>query len=300
MLIRTVADLFAATEFERYALESADPPQTSNACLDLRQPDAAFRIHAVSVVALGQSEIDAAVLRFRPLLFGTAWKCLDLALELGLHQAGIPPHNQRIQEYSIKQKGDRAADAVLPPLSADPLVWDRLVELYRATIEVRHCLVHRTLQLNSRGDMTHMRDRNGQPIPDFTTSGQDAFAQAARHALQAVFNCGNDARTRALLVYQLDRVNAIHGLGVLGGGAHRPVEHQVRISAAIQPDGRWVVDIDAARAGFLSAWPNMPANLLVTPVGADNALPLVGRLEEAEGGSAVIIDPLAPPQWMRP
>jgi hypothetical protein len=253
----------------------------------------------MSVTSLSQQDIDAALHRFRPLLFGAAWKCVDLALELGLHVAGIGPADKKV--YSIAQKVRDRAKATLSPLSHDMPVWDRLVTLYERTSEVRHCLVHRTFQFNGTGDMTKMADRQGNPIPDLTANEQIAFAQAALHALQAVFDTAPDGRTRALLAYQLDQLAPVHKLGILGGGQARPVEHAVQISAQVLPDGQWVVDIDAARAALLKSWPSKPlANVRITPKGADGNPPLVGRLEEAPSGVSVTFDPAVPPPWMRP
>lgn len=297
--INTLSDLMDATEFERFALASAVPPATSNACLDIRHQVPATRIHAFSVAVTGQPEIEAAISRYRPLLFGAAWKCLDLAIELGLHNGGIGP--DRNQQYSIELKQKKAACAELPPLNSDPALRVRLAELYRKTVEVRHCLIHRRFRVNSAGDMTDLHDKNGQRLPDFRAIEQLAFVRAVGHALDAISTGAPDQRTTDLLIYQLDQLSSVHGHAALGGGSQRPLQHQIQIAAAVGSDGQWTVDIDAALAALHSAWPHAKhANVLITPAGADDAPPLIGRLEEAQSGNAVVFDPTAPPSWMRP
>lgn len=298
MLIATLADLKDATEFERFAMDNA-MPQRAQTTIDLRDPKPpTVQIFAYSIGSPSQADLDAAVARFQPLLFGAAWKCLDLALELGLLQAGILPKGGK--EYRIVQKVKEAANAQLLPCSSDHPVWQRIVALYDRTSEIRHCLTHRSFRLNAAGDMTAMFDRTKKAVRDFAIGEQRAFVRATLLVLQAVFHGASDARTRALLVHHLDELDGVHGLGTLGEGQARPVEHAVLLEAQVLDDGHWQIDVDTARARFKEAWPSESlANLRITPLGKRDNVPLVGRLEEAPAGSAVVFDPANTPPWMR-
>ena len=82
-MLTTIADLRNATDFERFALSSAAPPRTTNAVLELGHNLTTATFTTTSIVNVNQAEIDASTTPFRPLLFGAAWECLDLAFELG-------------------------------------------------------------------------------------------------------------------------------------------------------------------------------------------------------------------------
>lgn len=297
MTITTIAGLRSATEFERFALSSAAPPRTTNAVLDLRHIRPTVTLAMTSIVNVSQADIDASIAPFRPLLFGAAWKCLDLAFELGLHNANIQP--RRGSEYTIQEKTQKAGLAALPPLSADPDVWTRVVALYSATSEVRHSLVHRQFTFSPTGDMTGMHDRNGAPIANMTLREQVAFAQAITLVMQALFDVNQDARIRARLVYELDQLAALHQKGALGVGVATAADQNVKVSATLR-NGLWVVDIDRARAMVRENWPHAKlVNLHMTAIGSETATPLVGRLDEAPSGAEVEFDPIDPPSWVR-
>lgn len=81
----------------------------------------------------------------RPLLFGAAWKVLDLLCELTLGQAGVARQGGR---YLVSFKVEKAANGTLAsisPFDGRPDLWARIMGTYGATEELRHSLVHRRL-----------------------------------------------------------------------------------------------------------------------------------------------------------
>ena len=296
-MLTTIADLRNATDFERFALSSAAPPRTTNAVLELGHNLTTATFTTTSIVNVNQAEIDASTTPFRPLLFGAAWKCLDLAFELGLHNASIPP--RKGNEYTIQEKTQKAGRAVLLPLSTDSDVWTRVVALYSATCEVRHSLVHRQFTFSPAGDMTGMHHRNGAPIANMTLREQVAFAHAITLVMQSLLDVSPDARIRARLVYELDQLAALHQKGTLGVGVATGADQNVKVSAIVR-NGLWIVDIDSARAKVRENRPHAKlVNLHMTAIGSGAATPLVGRLEEAPSGAEVEFDPIDPPAWVR-
>ena len=117
--------------------------------------------------------------QLRPLLFGAAWKTLDLLFELAFHQASLVPRSLSRWRILDKQAHARARSGTLAPLSSDSDIWSRLCALYANTVEARHCLTHRSFLLNLEGDMTNLRAPNGMAQPDVTSSEQQAFCRVS-------------------------------------------------------------------------------------------------------------------------
>lgn len=106
----TVSDFQDDTAFERLILDRAAPlipTSEAGSVIDLRQPGGtSVNITLTDSTGSGGSnqlkESDV-----RPLLFGSAWKVLDLLVELALHLANIPPKDGK--RYTIKEKRQQAA-----------------------------------------------------------------------------------------------------------------------------------------------------------------------------------------------
>jgi hypothetical protein len=234
---------------------------------------------------------NALIHELRPLLFGAAWKILDLLVEYGLNQVTPQAH------WTIQAKQAQASSAAVVPLSNDQAVWSRVAALYANTVEARHCLIHRRFVFSAVGDMTQLVDRQGAPMPDVTAEEQNAFCRVAQRA-SIVLQLGRfSPRDRLDIVASLDKIVAQHGLGALGGGASARLPELVQVNAQSSIVG-WTVDIAGTLDNAEKVFPGRAYFDIEISFPGKGLPPLVGRLEDAPRGSAIPIDPGNPPAWV--
>jgi hypothetical protein len=297
-MIQSTSDFEDATAFERYALDSASNlvPAVGTASVDLRGTSRTFASGFNDDLTLGGRQQLLADLR--PLLFGAAWKVLDLLVELALRGAGEQPDRQHGTEWTIERKKALAFQhsGVCPPLSSEATLWKALCDLYVSTLETRHSLVHRWIRVDpGSGDITGT-DRNGASFPTFTAEHQEAFIQVARAAAASVISGSLSPRQRDTLLWQLARLQGHHGHQALGGVEPGLVP---RLIADVQRQGTdWIMDVPSllqqARAAFSQA-EQFDVELHV-PDGSD--IVYEGELETAPQRPQVI-DPASPPPWLK-
>jgi hypothetical protein len=127
----TVSDFQDDTAFEGLLLDRVSPLIPSSAdgsVIDLRQPGGnSVNISLTESVGSGghdqlrESEV-------RPLVFGAAWKVLDLLVELGLDMAGIPPtHGKRYTITEKVQKAGVGGVTAMTPFNSHAALWLRLM-----------------------------------------------------------------------------------------------------------------------------------------------------------------------------
>jgi len=136
------------TAWERTVLALAIPvmPLTTSGAspsLDLRSRN--ISIELTSTIGSGAIEELRNILL--PLQFGAAWKITDLALELAFALAGLDPQNGRRWRIDEKSQHAAAHRGSLPGLSTTTDVWHALGSLYTQTVEIRHALVRRRVQV---------------------------------------------------------------------------------------------------------------------------------------------------------
>lgn len=242
-MMRTVTDYADATAFERFALEryaSILGDQTTDS-VDLTprlagEPIVRTLTAFIDMAGQGQKTLLAGPLL--PLLFGAAWKLLDLLLELALTRAG-----QVRPQWSIRRKVTEArhgsGDATL--LTSDTMLWQALLLTYAATEEHRHCLVHRRARFDGSPLQLHGLDKQGNPLQPLTQSELDAFIQAAQLAAHGVLAGGLRAREERHLRYLLDRLSLHTQAPTLGGQApHAPLTALLRL----EPDENGCLEVD--------------------------------------------------------
>lgn len=162
-MITTLQDYVEASAFERTVLSTVYPfvnPAAARGGYDLRT-NAARIVLSDDVGSGGRDDL---LRELRPLLFGAAWKVLDLLVEYVLNQVDPRP------KWQIDDKKARVAGVTLPPLSADAAIWSRISATYTNTIEQRHCLVHRSFVMTPAGAMTQMVDLRGNTVQDFSVA----------------------------------------------------------------------------------------------------------------------------------
>ena len=108
------------------------------------------RIRSDMVVAsFSAAVISNALKPLSGLVFGACWKIIDLLFEHA-YKATSPISSQRIQIAQKTQKAKLLVSEIVICVD-DQEVAERLAEIYCATSELRHALVHRRLDINNCG-----------------------------------------------------------------------------------------------------------------------------------------------------
>ena len=92
-MILTAEDFDEATLFERLALDRVRPVlgDESTDEIDLRSPDRqGVIVHVRLHCSVSGDAVNSVATALTPLLFGAAWKILDLFVELALNSTGQP------------------------------------------------------------------------------------------------------------------------------------------------------------------------------------------------------------------
>ena len=150
-MIVTVEDFDEATLFERLALDRVRPVvgDESTDELDLRSPDqqGGAIVHVRLHCSVSADAVNSLAIALTPLLFGAAWKILDLFVELALNLARPQRDNWRIEE---KTAAARRGDGERSILTDDTSIWRAVLAIYAATAEHRHCVVHRQAMFSNQ------------------------------------------------------------------------------------------------------------------------------------------------------
>lgn len=129
MPISTTADFAESTEFERLVLDRLMPCYESGSSdkLDLREAmtgSGPVQVTTSGTFSLSAQAVAEATASMLPLLFGAAWKLLDLIVELALQQ-GLAP--SRDGNWAIKAKARALrGDANAAVLGGNPALWAAL------------------------------------------------------------------------------------------------------------------------------------------------------------------------------
>ena len=288
-MITTQNDFEDETAWERTVLSLAIPvmPLTaSGASLDLRTRGISMEVTSI----VGGESSEALRNSLLPLLFGAAWKTLDLALELAFAWAGLAPRNGRRWTIAEKLQHALAHKGSLPGLPNTTDMWQALGSLYAQTVEIRHALVHRRVQVDSSTlDLTAF-DSNGVALLPLSYDEQMAFCQLAQRVGQAITECTLRPRVEAYSRKQLADLQRHHGIAILSDASNRP---PVRVIDDLPTSGQIDVPhlLGEARARFPGAqYVDLKLQL------ADGRS-LAGELKSAPQ-KVVTVDPAAPPGWL--
>jgi hypothetical protein len=296
-MISTLQDFEEGTAFELYVLERVLPAieQHGGASIDLRGSKTVAALAVFVSESLSGAAVDALKDQLAPLMFGAAWKVLDLLLEFALNRAGLPPARNdwsiaEKQQHALSGRGDRAV------LRCSQPAWETLLRVYATTVEHRHCLVHRTAKVDSGTGTMGGVDINQRPLRPLTRGHQFALAKLAALAARGVLGGGIERRAEDHLKYQLDQL-AIHtGSPPFGvGGASAPVDVLLSLG---EENGVFFLDmtgvLERARRTFATV---AHFNILVdVPDGSGRKLS--GYAEDCPAGRTNI-DLTALPLWLR-
>jgi hypothetical protein len=169
------------TAFERLVLDRAMPllpTSEARSVIDLRGPGVSVAVTPMPARAyVGDAPGTVGVTELRPLIFGAAWKVLDLLVELATGKRD-----------TIEEKARKAAADLVPavaPFDGQPDLWMRIMRLYASTKTLRHSLVHRQLKVDAATGRIEGTPRPGEPVPrPITAAEQSAFCRAAQGTLR--------------------------------------------------------------------------------------------------------------------
>jgi hypothetical protein len=297
------------TAFERYILDRATPllprPQGSSV-IELGEAGSSNVSVAVQPATVYVSAGDStrspggqlSADDIRPLLFGAAWKVLDLLCELALEQAGVA-HNQGWR-YTITLKVREATSgnvAPTQPFDCRPDLWTRIMGTYASTEQLRNSLVHRRLVITSAtGDISGV-GAPGQTAPAPVTAGeQSAFCQVAVGAAEAVIDGTLPTRRAGQLAWALDQLTSHHRQPSIGASPVQGLIPRVVVRASPGPSNGLTLDftdIDNRARAAVQGVSHYDVEIRLP----DNRV-LAGALEDAPSGQTAFS--LAnPPSWLR-
>ncbi len=288
-MITTQSDFETETAWERTVLALAIPmmPLTaSGATLDLRTRNISIEITST----IGGGSDEALRNKLLPLLFGAAWKVLDLALELAFAKAGLSPESGR--RWRIDEKSQHAAKGrgSLPGLSGTRDVWQALGHLYKQTLETRHALVHRRVQVDASTYVLTSFDPNGDALCPVSYNEQMAFCRLAQRVGQAVAEGTLRPRVEADLRKQLADLQYHHGVAVTSNAPNRP---PVQVIADLAARGQ--IDVPHLLTEAQARFPGV--QYVDLELQLMDGRSLVGELESAPQ-EIVTVDPATPPNWL--
>lgn len=281
-MIKNDEDFVLSTEYERFALSQIYPlmPASENPDeLDIRGSGGAHHSARITLDICG-GKVDALKRSLVPLAFASAWKILDLYVELCLYESGKRPN--RNGQWAISQKKAKAAEASVPYLTKE--LWGGVCEIYGATTEHRHCMVHRRASYTVRG--LEAADKDNKPLATLTPGDMDAFILLAQLLANTVVKGRADNRTLQQLRYLLSRLER-HIDGDFSGGV--PLGPFTLIKAELVKNERDELEADfaAIHAKKQRSVPHGPADVLLDIPG-EAGYRLFARLEELPDKAMIV------------
>lgn len=247
-MIWTVEDFDEATLFERLTLDRVCPV-VGDECtneIDLRSPDQQGGVigNVRLYSSISADAVNSLALALTPLLFGAAWKILDLFVELALNMSGAKPKRTN---WTIDEKVKAAKNGLGSRylLTDDVALWRAVLAAYAATDQHRHCVVHRTAQFSNQSVQLSGMNKNGALLRPMTKNELDAFLVIAQAVALAVIAGGLKARYADYLRFELDQLQDHTEISVLGGKKRsKPV--MVRLKPVQVEEGLYELDFEAA------------------------------------------------------
>jgi hypothetical protein len=234
----------------------------------------------------------------RPLMFGAAWKILDLLIELALEEAGIPHDLQRNYSITFKSR-EAAAGNVAPrhPFDTLPEIWSRIQTLYARTEVLRNSLVHRRIMIDpATGAITGSARPLEPPPAVLTIHEQAAFCQVAVGVANGVITGQVATRRVDQLRWVLDQLTLHHGDSPFGASPATGLIPRVILRPPPATSGDVTLDFTRVRARARAAVSDLSHYDLELHL--PDGRVLAGALEDAPGGTvSIAVD--RPPGWLR-
>lgn len=293
-MISTVLEFDESTAFERWALDALVPLPSTRPHSAVEDIERNLRVMLeTAVMRLHAGGIRKVYVDLRPLAFGAGWKVLDLLMEVSLSLAGRGGGGRMAIGEKIEKA--RHGAGVCPPLSQDAELWGTLTDLYAASAEIRHSLVHRLAEVDRVTGQLTGRDERGRPLTPITADHQEAFCRAVQRAAQAALAQSIRRRERSDLAWNLDQLRHLHGRPPLGGHQMQPAA--LKIAPTKTRGDRLLVDVPTLLDELRFRFPGRSA------YDASFTLPdgqhLLAELEQAPPAE-VEVDPAKLPEWIQP
>ncbi len=298
-MITTAAEFQEAVAFEACVLDKMLPVISGeeNGSIDLRGDTTVAAIQVSISANMSAGAVERVKNDLAPLMFGAAWKVLDLALELILNSGGLKPDRRFGSEWSIAAKQTLAAQGAgnHSSLTSDYQVWQAVGALYANTVEHRHCLVHRTAVIDSDSGALGGKDRAGNTLANLSLDEQKSIARIASLVAEGIVGGGIANRDQDHLRYFLDQV-ASHTnqfpFGVTRQGAPAEILTELRVI-----NEQLVVDVHAAADRASKVFQGVQHFNVVFDIPDGSGRKLEAKLEEIPSGQ-VVVDLDALPHWL--
>lgn len=290
-MISTAQEFDDSTLLERRMLEWASPRSRRSKTptrTDLRDSqNITVGLTGVSTSDSGRRE---ALEEFRPLLFGTAWKILDLLLEYALN--GLAGANQKAWTIEAKRQHARSFAGTVPGLTGTTSIWQRLSLVYDATVEARHALVHRSLEVDVNGSFVKLPTSPNT----ITVVEQEAMQGFALCCSEVALRQICRTRDELILGWYLNTLVNLHRLPLLPSSVEEgPV---IVVVNAERRGSRFVFDAQSAYEKAKSIHPGRSIFDLEICLQGSTLPPVRGELERAAQDSVTSFDPTVPERWM--
>ncbi len=257
----SVAQFAQDSGFERYALDVLAPAIIPSHGLqiidyldqDRERPRIDAHVSPAPVRTVVRFGGEPANIDVSPLVFGMAWKILDLIVEplLSPRADGKPPTIEAKVRTALNGLGATGTK----PFHNEPELWKRVMQLYGKTVDLRHSIVHRHLIVNDDGSLEASHDPAPLVPPTVMTPGQLAyFVRAVQGFYTALLKERLPVRERGNLGFLLDQLDDHHSCGPLGG---REVRRSVlvRVRPKPLPSGKFLFDARPYLAEALDRFP---------------------------------------------
>ena len=131
-----------------------------------------------------------------PLIFGAAWKVLDLLVELRLEQLGVP--RNRPGGYTVEKKVEEVNNGTVSapapfnnPQGTLSTLWEQVLKCYAVTKELRHSrYIDSSLSINQLAPSVERPGRLAFHRNPLTTAELDAFCRVSEGVAEAVISGG--------------------------------------------------------------------------------------------------------------
>jgi hypothetical protein len=247
--------------------------------------------------SLFSAERESLVDEFRPLLFVTAWKLLDLIVELVREATtGVAPPRRG---WRIRDKVNRSAgnpSGMPEPFTSHAEYWTRLAKLYSRLEEPRNAVIHRRFRRSAdRGLVPYGVKR--RPLRTISVDEVDALVFASYGLAEEVIAGEVDRRRSFAISWRLDQLQGVTRLATVGSASPPQLR---RVLVNLEKVGRrWRLDLAEIRAHLRSQ--NLDPDIAdVEAYIPDTPRVLVGRLEDAPSGDSCDFAASKPPTWLTP
>lgn len=299
-MIETTRDFSEAVEYELLVLKQLFPLFSDDAMgntLDLRQAMQGTGPVKHGMTAVIKMFADDRNLQgvLAPLAFSSAWKVLDLLIELALAKGGFRP-GKRSDRWTIKSKVKLAEQAPGSQLlGVDEAVWRAICAAYERTEEHRHCLIHRRASFTEKPLNLTGKGENGDTLRPLNEKELRAFIHLSQLLGAGVLEAPMSERAMGQLCFLLQQMSEHIGCEFPQGVPMGPV---VSVFMCLQPDeqGGWLADFAYVHQKMARTMPYYLADVWID-VPNESGYRLFGQLEQLPKEKVALqLDAL--PSWL--